>query len=103
MTNAVYFRQKAEQCRRLAASINHNDPAAESLRKLVTEFDAQAAALEAETAAAIDIGYGRFGIGAVMDALIPPLDHLAGRLKRRPGVLDVPLVAKAPEPYQPFL
>jgi hypothetical protein len=59
MASAVYFRQKAEQCRRLAATILvGNDPTAASLKALAVEFDCRAAALEAETAAAVMIGYG---------------------------------------------
>jgi hypothetical protein len=58
MATAVYFRQKAEQCRRLATSImSRNDPTAKSLNALATEFDSKAASLEAETAAAMMIGY----------------------------------------------
>lgn len=59
MATAIYFRQKAEQCRRLAAAISsQNDPTYVSLRALAVEFDAKAAALEAETCAALTIGYG---------------------------------------------
>jgi hypothetical protein len=59
MPNAVYFRQKAEQCRRLAASIlTRNDVTAAALQALAVEFDSRASALEAETAAALIIGYG---------------------------------------------
>ena len=59
MPDAVYFRQKAEQCRRLADGIlAQDDPTAASLHTLGVEFDARAAALEAETAAAMLIGYG---------------------------------------------
>lgn len=59
MASAVYFRQKAEQCRRLAKHIySGNDPTAASLGALAIEFDARATALEAETAAAVQIGYG---------------------------------------------
>jgi hypothetical protein len=59
MATAVYFRQKAEQCRRLAGAITgRNDLTGVSLMALSVEFDAKAAALEAETAAAMTIGYG---------------------------------------------
>jgi hypothetical protein len=51
VSNAVYFRQKAEQCRRLAnAILNHNDPAREALNAMASEFDSHAAVYEAETA-----------------------------------------------------
>ena len=54
MTNAVYFRQKAEQCHRLADGIlTPDDPASASLHALGVEFDARAAALEAATTAAV--------------------------------------------------
>jgi hypothetical protein len=59
MATAVYFRQKAEQCRRLAdGMLTRNDPAVMALRALAVEFDNRAAALESETAAALLIGYG---------------------------------------------
>jgi hypothetical protein len=59
MSTAVYFRQKAEQCRRLASGIlGRNDPTSESLIALSEEFDSKAQALEAETRAAALIGYG---------------------------------------------
>jgi hypothetical protein len=57
--NAAYFREKAEQCRRLARSIlTRNDPTAASLSAMAAEFDAQATAAEASVAAAYFIGYG---------------------------------------------
>jgi hypothetical protein len=59
MPSAVYFRQKAEQCRRLAASVlTRNDPITSALQALAVEFDSRASALEAETIAAVIIGYG---------------------------------------------
>jgi hypothetical protein len=59
MQTAHYFRQKAEQCRRLAASIlAPNDLTAVGLNALAVEFDSQAALIEAETSAAKTIGYG---------------------------------------------
>jgi hypothetical protein len=52
MTTAVYFRQKAEQCRRLAAGIlTQNDPTGLALQALAVEFDSKATALEAGAAA----------------------------------------------------
>ena len=58
MATAIYFRQKAEQCRRLANGlVNDQDPAVTALRALAVEFDYKAQALEAETAAALLIGY----------------------------------------------
>ncbi|MHB2205086.1 hypothetical protein [Methylobacterium sp. CM6257] len=57
--NAAYFREKAEQCRRLARSIlSRNDPTQASLNAMAAEFDAQAAAIEASVATAHVIGYG---------------------------------------------
>jgi hypothetical protein len=59
MESASYFREKAEQCRRLAVGIlTRNDPTAVSLAALAVEFDAAAMVIEARTAAAQSIGYG---------------------------------------------
>jgi hypothetical protein len=59
MESASYFREKAEQCRRLADCIlTRNDPTAVSLAALAVEFDAAATVIEARTAAAQLIGYG---------------------------------------------
>jgi hypothetical protein len=58
MESASYFREKAEQCRRLAAGLTRNDPTALSLNALAVEFNAAAAVIEARTAAAHAIGYG---------------------------------------------
>lgn len=58
MPNAIYFRQKAEQCRRLSKSLMSTDSAAISLNALAVEFDAQGAALEAEAKAALTMGFG---------------------------------------------
>jgi hypothetical protein len=59
MESAGYFRERAEQCRRLARGIvTRNDPIAVSLAALAREFDAAAAAIEAKVAAAHAIGYG---------------------------------------------
>ena len=58
MQTASYFREKAEQCRRLAACIHANDPAATSLRALAIEFDAAAGVIDARMTAAQTIGYG---------------------------------------------
>ena len=59
MESAGYFREKAEQCRRLASCIlTRNDPTAVSLAALAREFDAAAAVIEARTAAAHAISYG---------------------------------------------
>jgi hypothetical protein len=55
--DADYFRQKAEQCRRLAkALVNQHDPAVANLLALAVEFEAKAVALTAEevTAAQLD-------------------------------------------------
>jgi hypothetical protein len=53
MTAAAYFRQKAEQCRRLAAGIlTRNDPTGLALQALAVEFDGKATALEADAASA---------------------------------------------------
>lgn len=50
---ADYFRQKAEQCRRLAAAVvNQKDPAVAALLALAVEFEAKAVALTAEDASA---------------------------------------------------
>jgi hypothetical protein len=57
--SASYFREKAEQCRRLAACIpTRDDPTAVSLKALGIEFEATAAAIDAREAAAQAIGYG---------------------------------------------
>jgi hypothetical protein len=59
MESASSFREKAEQCRRLAVCIlTRNDPTATSLRALAIEFDAAASVIDARTAAALAIGYG---------------------------------------------
>jgi hypothetical protein len=59
MESASYFREKAEQCRRLASCIlARNDPTLVALNALAVEFDATAVAIEARTAAAYSIGYG---------------------------------------------
>ena len=48
---ADYFRQKAEQCRRLAgAVVNSNDPVVANLLALAVGFEAKAVALAAEEA-----------------------------------------------------
>ena len=47
-----YFREKAAQCRRLAANIV-GDPTAEALLRLAEEFEAKAAAQVARERAAI--------------------------------------------------
>lgn len=47
----AYYRQKAEQCRRLADSLNdRDDPAVTLLLGIADEFDADADALEARIA-----------------------------------------------------
>lgn len=57
--SASYFREKAEQCRRLRRAIfTRNDPTAASLEAMAVEFDAQATAIEARTPAADMLGYG---------------------------------------------
>ena len=59
MKNAFYFRQKAEQCRRLAAGITaRNDPTASALRALAEEFDLTAKAIDARNAAVDMTSYG---------------------------------------------
>jgi hypothetical protein len=59
MESASYFREKAEQCRRLSGCIlGGNDPTSAALNALAIEFDAAAATIEARTAAAELIGYG---------------------------------------------
>jgi hypothetical protein len=51
MEDADYFRQKAEQCRRLASGLhNQRDPAVASLLALAVEFESKAVALTAEEA-----------------------------------------------------
>jgi hypothetical protein len=51
MEDADYFRQKAEQCRRLASGLfNQQDPAIASLLALAVEFEAKAVALTSEEA-----------------------------------------------------
>jgi pantoate kinase len=51
----AYFREKAEQCRRMAANIT-GDPTAEALLRLAEEFEAKAALYEAQKRAARAIG-----------------------------------------------
>jgi len=53
----AYFREKAAQCRRLAANIA-GDPTAEALLRLAEEFDAKAAAQVARERTALAIGDG---------------------------------------------
>ena len=53
-----YFRDKAAQCRRLAANIV-GDPTAEALLRLADEFEAKAAAQVAHERAAIANGGGK--------------------------------------------
>ena len=49
--DADYFREKAAQCRRLAAAItNQDDPAVAALLALAVEFEAKAVAMTAEDA-----------------------------------------------------
>ena len=56
MEDADYFRQKAEQCRRLAEGVvNPHDPAIASLLAMAVEFEAKAVALAAEDASAKQI------------------------------------------------
>ena len=53
---AEYFREKAEQCRRLAgAVVNQRDPVVANLLALAVEFEAKAVALTAEEASAKQI------------------------------------------------
>jgi hypothetical protein len=54
---AKYFRDKAAQCRRLAANIV-GDPTAEALLRLAEEFEAKAAAYDARERDAFAIGVG---------------------------------------------
>jgi hypothetical protein len=48
MSTAADFRERAEQCRRLASGLNDSEPAKEALLKLAIEFDNRRIALEAE-------------------------------------------------------
>ena len=51
METADYFRQKAEQCRRLAEAVaNPHDPIVANLLTLAVSFEAKAVALAAEEA-----------------------------------------------------
>jgi hypothetical protein len=51
MEDADYFRQKAEQCRRLASGLmNDRDPAVAALLALAVEFEAKAVTLTAKEA-----------------------------------------------------
>jgi hypothetical protein len=52
-----YFHEKAAQCRRLAANIV-GDPTAEALLRLAEEFEAKAAAYNAQERAALAIEVG---------------------------------------------
>ncbi|KQT55045.1 hypothetical protein ASG52_25080 [Methylobacterium sp. Leaf456] len=50
-STAAYFREKAAQCRRLAASVGiQTDPAVLALLQMAGEFDANADALEGQAA-----------------------------------------------------
>lgn len=71
MPTAAYFRQKAEQCNRLASGLDRNEPAREAIFKLAIEFTIQAAALEVEASAASAIG---------LDQSVT--DHAPGRNER---------------------
>ena len=54
---ADYFRQKAEQCRRLADMLpNNKDPIVAGLLALAVEFEARAVALGAQEASEAQIG-----------------------------------------------
>jgi hypothetical protein len=56
VSSAAYFRKKAAQCRRLAASlVNQDDPAAKVLYALADEFEVQAQTSAAREKAARDI------------------------------------------------
>jgi hypothetical protein len=56
--DADYFREKAAQCRRLAAAItNQNDPAVAALLALAVEFEAKAVAMTAEDASAKEVDF----------------------------------------------
>ena len=51
--DADYFREKAAQCRRLAAAVaDQDDPAVAALLALAVEFEAKAVAMTAEDASA---------------------------------------------------
>ena len=51
--DADYFREKAAQCRRLAAAVSdQHDPAVAALLALAVEFEAKAVAMTAEDASA---------------------------------------------------
>jgi len=53
---AEYFREKAEQCRRLACAVaNQRDPVVANVLALAVEFEAKAVALTAEEASAKQI------------------------------------------------
>jgi hypothetical protein len=62
-----YFREKAKQCRRLAAEVvNQDDPIAVALRALAEEFEAKAAAQPAEQAGIAHIGGTHCDCGALI-------------------------------------
>ena len=66
-----YFREKAKQCRRLAAEVvNQDDPIAVALRALAEKFEAKAAAQPADVAKV----ESRRGVAAASVAA-PPLAH----------------------------
>jgi hypothetical protein len=72
LESASYFREKAEQCRRLSRCIGRlDDPTADSLKALAIEFDAAAAVVDARIAAAQAIGYG----DGVLPDEIPRVAH----------------------------
>jgi hypothetical protein len=57
MESASYFREKAEQCRRLSLCIGRrDDPTSNSLKALAVEFDAAAAVVDAQTVTAQTVG-----------------------------------------------
>ena len=74
MALIAYFREKAAQCRRLAANIP-GDPTAEALLRLGEEFEARAAAQVARERAALAIGVG--------DGTAPAKPRKARRRKKR--------------------
>jgi hypothetical protein len=67
-----YFREKAKQCRRLAAEVvNQDDPIAVALRALAEKFEAKAAAQPAEQGGVAKVESRRWV--AAVSVAAPPL------------------------------
>jgi hypothetical protein len=90
-----YFREKAKQCRRLAAEVvNQDDPIAVALRALAEKFEAEAAAQPAEQGGVAKVESRRC-VAAVSVAAAPstaPVMWISAQrsVKRRSSRVDAP-------------